>query len=116
MSKRFIKSSQTFTQDLSAGSLSDVTTFGLKPFRILWISLKATQAISETVTVTLDSVKGSLFDEVLCQVDLVAERNFFYKPGGDSEFLPGDQIIIACTDDNGVGSVNGEFRASEVKS
>lgn len=116
MSKRFIKNSQKYTQDLSTGPLSFTTTFGKKPFRTMLVTLKATQAISETVTISLDSVNGSAFDVLICSVDLVAERNFFYKVGGDLELLPGDQLVITCSDDNSVGSVSGEVRASETKS
>ena len=115
MSKRFLKNPQTFTQDLSAAALSFTTSFPNKPFRVLWISLKATQAISETVTITIDSKTGATYDFQGNTVDLVSERSFFYKPHGDLELLAGDQIKVECTDANGVGSVSGEVRGAEIK-
>lgn len=116
MSKRFLKKPITYTQDLSTGPLSFTTSIPNKPFKLMWISLKATQAINETITITHLSVKGSVFDEELCTVPLVNERSFLFRPQGDSEYLAGDEFKIECTDDNSIGSVSGEFRLSETKS
>lgn len=115
MSKsKFTKADQEFSQDLSAAALSFTTTTpGGKMFHLDQVMVRFSQAVSETITITLDSVKGSNYDVVLQEVVLIAETDFVYRPQGDAILNAGDEIKIECTDGNGVGILYGVVKTSE---
>lgn len=108
------KPEQEFSQDLSAGALDFTTSFSTNnPFRLDQIFLHFDTAVSETVTITLDSGKGSDYDIVLQEVVLVSETDFVYRLQGNPDFNAGDQIRIQCTNTGGSGNVYGSVKASE---
>ena len=112
---RFPKPDQTFTQDLSAGALSFTTTTpGNKAFHLDQVLLKFNQDVSATVTITIDSVKGSVFDTVLISCPFVSEQDFVYRPQGDAIFNAGDEVKVQCTNDGGAGTVSGIVKTSEI--
>ncbi len=111
----FVKPDQDFQKDLSAGPLLFTTTTNGKAFHLDQIIFKIDQAISETITITLDSVKGSAYDGIPQEVVLVAESSFVYRPQGHANFNAGDEIKVQCTDDNSLGVISGIVKQSEVK-
>lgn len=112
---RFPKPDQTFSQDLSAAVLSFTTTTpGDKAFHLDQILMTFSQAVSETITITIDSIKGANYDTVMQEVVLVAETDFVYRPQGDAILNAGDEIKIECTADGGVGTVYGIVKTSEI--
>lgn len=110
---KFLKPDQTFSQDLSQGALNFTTTFNNKPFHLDQITFKFDEAVSETVTITLNAAKGSAYDTVLQEVVLVSETDFVYRPQGQANFAAGDEITIACTQVGSSGTVSGVVKSSE---
>lgn len=111
----FVKPEQDFTQDLSSAVLSFTTSSNGKAFHLDQIYFRFSETVSETITVTLDSVKGSNYDGVPQEVVLVSEQFFTYRPQGKANFNAGDEIKIECTADGGSGIVYGIVKTSEVK-
>ena len=112
---RFRRPSQSFTQDLSAGALTFTTTTpNDKPFHLDQVMLKFSVAVSETITITLDSAKGSNYDVVIQEVVLVSESSFVFRPQGRPEVDRGDEIKVQCTNTGITGIVYGEVKTSEV--
>lgn len=111
---RFNKPDQTFSQNLGSGALSFTTTMNSKPFKLTQVMLKATQAISETITITLDSGKGSAYDAILVEIDLVSETDYVFRPQGNPDFAAGDEIKVQCTASGGVGTVSGLVKLTEI--
>ena len=112
---RFPKPDQVFSQNLATGALSFTTTTpsGVA-FHLDQIIFHSTVAISETITITVDSVKGANYDTILQEVVLVTETDYVYRPQGDAIFNAGDEIKITCSDDGGVGTVYGIVKTSEI--
>ena len=102
-----------FSQDLSAAALSFTTTIG-RAFRLTEITLSASENITETITITRDSAKGSAYDVILRKRGLSAEKNFVFRPDGDADFQAGDELKVQCTDANSLGTVSGLVKAKEL--
>jgi len=109
------KKSQSDTQDLSSGPVNFTTTYPSKPFGLQYVSMKFSQAISETVTVSLDSVLGAAFDDVIAEVQLVSEKEFTLRPQGEAHYRSGDQIRVQCTNNNLVGTASTKVVAREIQ-
>jgi hypothetical protein len=65
--------------------------------RLLAVTLKAASAITQTVTVTLNSHKGSAYDVLLTSSSLAAATDFAYIPDEEILLGPGDNVTLACT-------------------
>ena len=91
------------SQDLTGGvplSLQTVFTGG---FVLEQILLKASEAITETVTVTYISSDGTEYNTVLQITELSADTDFVFRPTGVCVVQAGDQIKIQCTAGNTTG-------------
>ena len=110
---RALKPDATFSQDLSAAALSFTSSFARR-VKVHSVHIKASVAITETVTITLDSVNGVNYDSVLASYDLVAETDFVYKPPDGLILQIGDEIKIQCTAANITGVVRGMIKSSEL--
>lgn len=108
-----LKLDKTFTQALSSGALSYTTDYGRKT-RVDSVTIKATVAITEIITITLDSAKGSDYDVILDSKELNQERGYVYKPADGLLLQAGDELRIECTAANAVGTVSGLVKSSEV--
>ena len=88
------------SQDLSGAPLSYTTNFAADT-KISYITLHADGAITETVTISIDSAAGANYDTVIASASLTADTDYIWIP--DSEFIisSGDEIIIQCTDNGG---------------
>lgn len=112
---RSLKDDKSFTQALTAAALSYTTDYGRR-FKLESIQIKASVAITETITITLDSALGANYDVVLHTSDLVAETSFVWRPQGEANFQSGDEIKVQCTAANTTGIVYGAVKASELTS
>lgn len=101
------------SQDLSASPLAYTTSFGRRT-RLDYITLRASVAISETITLTLKSVDGSNYDTVLNKSTLDSEQDYVYRPDGGLDLQAGDEIEIQCTNANGTGIVYVKIKAKEL--
>lgn len=95
---------QTATADLTAAALSYSYTFS-NDGRLAWIVIAASEAITETITVTLDNIKGSNYDTTLKTRSWSSEQYYFWAPDTDLWFEKGQIIKIAVTDGNSTGNV-----------
>lgn len=110
---KFLKSDDTFSQDLSSAALSHTLTF-TKPTKLQKITLHASVGITEDITITLDSIEGSAYDVILRKKSLSAEQNFVYTPDGENDYQTGDIIKIECTNANTTGVVSGLIKCREL--
>jgi hypothetical protein len=110
---RFPKPSLYFSQDLADAELSYTTTF-TKAFKLDLITFHASVAITETITITIDSARGVDYDTVLRVKTLNAEQDYVFVPDGDIKLYDGDAIKIQCTNANTTGVLKGEVKTSEV--
>jgi len=92
------------SQDLSSAALAYTTNFAAKTI-IKSIMVHASVPITETITISFNSLTGANYDTVLVTQGLVAESNLFYLPPGELILLSGDEIDIACTNVNVTGTV-----------
>lgn len=106
---------QYASQDLSAGALSYIATYG-KRFKLDEILVHFSQAVSETITITMVSKNGVNYNTVLQSVVLVAETDFVWRPQGEANYQSGDTIKIQCTNANGVGICFLTVKASQLGS
>lgn len=70
------------------------------------VLIKADEAISETVTITLNSNRGANYDTVLAESTLVNATSFVFRPDGVLALIDGDAIDVAVTSDTS-GTVYG---------
>ena len=109
----FLKPDKITSQNLAAAPLSYTTNYGRK-FKLEKVTFHFSQAVTETVTITCDSVNGANYDHVLQAVDLVSETDLVYRPQGEDNFQEGDEIKIQCTNANITGTVYVTIKASEM--
>lgn len=102
---------QYSSQDLSLAPLSYTAVYG-KRYKIDEILVHASQAISETITITMVSRNGVNYNTVLQSVVLVAETDFVWRPQGEANYQAGDTIKVQCTNANTIGIVYLTIKAS----
>lgn len=93
------------SQALSAGTLSKTTSSSNKRWKLVEVLLHASTNISETVTITFDSITGSNYDTTIYRAPLVSEDNVQYHPDSEIIGLAGDEITVTCTNANALGTV-----------
>jgi len=103
----------TESQNLASGALSYTTTL-TKAFKLEEVILRASVAITETVTVTRDSVNGANYDHTLARKVLSAEQEFLFRPSGECNFQAGDKLKVQCTNANMTGIVYILIKTSEM--
>lgn len=89
---------KTASQNLASGALSASYVFS-DDGELLWVSVHASGATTETITVTLNSVDGANYDTLIKSASWVAETSYFWAP----TYLPlrkGDAIDVAVTNVN----------------
>ena len=101
------------SQNLTSGALSYTTSIGRR-FKLERIIVHASVAITETITITLDSGKGSNYDAVLRRKSLSSEQDYVFVPEGESLYYAGDEIKIQCTNANLTGTVYVTLKTQEV--
>ncbi len=99
---------------MGAGTPLDFTTTIGRRFRLERILFHASVAITETITITLDSGKGATYDVVLRRKSLSAEQDFIYIPDGENDYYAGDEIRIQCTAANDLGVISGILKCREI--
>jgi len=110
---RSLRSDITTSQDLSSGALSYTTSIA-RQFKLERIYFHFSAAVTETITITLDSAKGANYDTVLRKVNLSSSADFVYVPEGQANFKNGDEIKVQCTNANLTGIVYVTFKTQEV--
>ena len=112
-SAHFLKTILRTSQDLSAAALSYTTALD-RAFKLEEVTIHADANITETITISRDSVGGASYDTVLAKRDMVGEADFVFRPQGECNFFAGDNVKIACTNANVTGVVYVEIKTSEM--
>lgn len=107
----FLKPDVSTSQDLSVAALSYTTTFGRK-FKLEQVYFKASQPITETITIKAVLADGT--ELVLASRSIVAAREYKYRPQGEENFQEGDEIKVACTNANLLGTITAIVKSSEM--
>ena|ERR1039457_211084 len=102
---------QHASQDLSLGALSYIATYG-KRFKLDEILVHFSQAVSETITITVVSANGTNYNTVLQSVVLISETDFVWRPQGEANYQAGDSIKVQFTNANTVGICYVTIKAS----
>ena len=112
-----LKTDITTSQDLSAGAGTalDFTTTVARKWRLISVTIKASENITETITLTKDSKQGVAYDTILRSLSLVAQQNFLYKPEGGEDFQSGDELRVQCTAANNTGTVYVTIKCRELE-
>ena len=108
---RFLKNDLNTSQDLSSAPLSFTTTYS-KGFTNLQILINFSVNVTETITITLDSVAGPNYDTILRKKTLSGEGSFTYET--NKNFAAGDKIKIQCTNANTTGIAYDIVKAREI--
>lgn len=108
-----LKKDLTTSQNLALAALSYTTAIARR-FKLESISIHASVAITETITITRDSVNGANYDVVLAVKALISQQDFVYRPSGEENFQDGDEIKIQCTNANTTGVVYVNVKTSEI--
>jgi hypothetical protein len=111
---KFLKPDLTSDQDLSDAALSYTSSSSNKPFKLEEVIIHFSEAVTETITITRDSVNGANYDHVLISRSLVAEQDFVFRPQGEENFYAGDEIKVQCTNANVTGVAYLTIKRSEL--
>jgi len=111
---KFLKPDLTSSQDLSTGALSYTSSSNNRKFKLEEVIIHFSVAITETITITRDSVNGANYDHVLISRSLVGEQDFVFRPQGEENFQGGDEIKVACTNANTTGVAYLTIKRSEI--
>jgi hypothetical protein len=110
----FLKADVTTSQDLSAGALTYTTSSQSRKFKLEEVIIKFSVAVTETVTITRDSVNGENYDHVVASRSLVGESSFIFRPTGECNFQSGDEVKVQCTNANLTGVAYVTIKRSEM--
>jgi hypothetical protein len=111
---KFLKPDLTSSQILSAGALSYTSSSNSRKFKLEEVSIHFSVAVTETITITRDSVNGANYDHVLAKRSMVAEQDFVFRPQGEENFQAGDEIKVQCTNVNTTGICYLTIKRSEL--
>jgi len=111
--EHFLKKPITTSQDLSSAALSYTTTVG-RNFKLEEVIIKSTVNITETITLTRDSLQGAAYDVVINAKDLAGNSSYVFRPDGECNFIKGDELKVQCTNANTTGVVSVEIKLSEM--
>ena len=112
MNKNATRPDITTIQNLASGALSYTTTISRK-FKLERIHFHASAAITETITITLDSVQGANYDVILRSKSLSGEQDWTYIPEQEANFQDDDEIKITCTNANLTGVIYCTIKTQE---
>ena len=82
-----------------AGAVAITTAFA-KKMRVRTITGKASGAVVEALTITLDSLTGAAYDALLQEVS-AGWTDFFFQPDGELILEAGDELVLACANSGG---------------
>ena len=93
----------------STNLATTVCTYSTSPYthdvKVEEVRVHASEAITETVTITLDSIAGTNYDTVLVNKGLVGEQDLVFRPKDEVYLAPGDILKVAVTRANITGTV-----------
>ena len=105
---------KTGSQDLTGGVALALTSVFPGNFKLLMVLLHASENITETVSVHVDSKDGANYDTELATSNLSAADDYVFRPTGECILQQGDQIKVACTAANTTGIVYATIIAEDL--
>ena len=93
----------TGSQVLSAGAL-DLTTAINFDTMLSYVSIKFSTAVSETVTLSIDSGEGANYDITLQSSSFTSRTNIFYQPEKPLYLKKGTELRVQCTNGGATGT------------
>ena len=111
--EHFLKKPITTSQDLSAAVLNYTTSVG-RNFGLEEVTVQSSVAITETITISRDSLQGATYDVILARDSLASESSFVFRPSGQCNFIKGDELKVQCTNANTTGIVYCEIKLREM--
>ena len=111
---KFLKPDLTSSQDLSVAALSYTSSSNSRKFKLEEVIIHFSVAVTETITITRDSINGANYDHVLVKRSLVAGQDFVFRPQGEENFQSGDEIKVQCTNANTTGTAYLTIKRSEL--
>lgn len=109
----FLSKDVVTTQNLALAALDYTTSIG-RARKIEMIIFDFSQAVSETITISLILAQSGR-TSVQKDIVLVAEEDYTFRPQGEFNIQAGDNIQVECTDNGGVGTVGVTFKTSEIQ-
>jgi hypothetical protein len=110
-----LNSDQYATQNLASAPLAVTFTYG-KRFKLDEILVNFSQAVTETVTITMISKNGVNYNVVLDTIPTNGSSSCVFRPQGEANFQAGDSIEVQCTNANGVGVAYCTIKSSQLGS
>lgn len=112
---KFLKSDDTFTQDLSTGALTHTLTLA-KPAKLQKITFHCPVNLTEIITITFIPAKGVAYTVVLRRITLVGKQDYVYTPDGENDYQVNDILKVECTAVNVVGAtvISGLIKMKEL--
>jgi hypothetical protein len=109
----FLSKDTTTSQNLALAALSYTTSWG-RARKIESVAIHFSVPVSETITITLDSVNGANYDVVLDEFTMVAQQDYVFRPQGELNVHAGDNIKTECTQANLTGVAYVTIKSSEI--
>ncbi|MBV6341032.1 hypothetical protein [Candidatus Magnetobacterium casense] len=94
-----------YTTVALTAAAADYTTSVSDDWKMEWVTVKASEAITETVTIKIVSDYSTTHNTTIASQALVAETDFYYHPDGGLVLQDGDEIEVTVTNNNTTGSV-----------
>lgn len=100
------------SQNLASGALVYTSNFAHK-VKIAGVYIHASGAITETITIKLNSGQGANYDTIVASQSLSAETNYTFSPS-NLLLTATDELDITCTNANLTGTVYVLVKAEEL--
>ena len=108
-----LNSDQYATQDLSSGDLSATFSYS-KRYKLDEILINFSQAVTETVTITMISKNGANYNVPLDTIPTNGASSVVFRPQGEANFQASDEIQVQCTNANGIGIAYVTIKSSQL--
>ena len=93
----------TATQDLSAAALDTTTAIAFDTM-VSYVSIRFSTAVSETVTISIDSGEGSNFDVILSRGAFTSRQWIFWQPDSPLYLKKNTELRVQCTNAGATGT------------
>ena len=108
-----LKAILTTSQDLNAAAL-DYSSSQTQAFKLEEVTIHFSVNVTETITIARNANSGANYDTVLATRAMVGEQDFVFRPQGECNFFPGDNVDIDITNANTTGIAYVELKLSEM--
>ena len=108
-----LNSDQYATQNLASAPLAATFSYS-KRYKLDEILINFSQAVTETVTITMISKNGANYNVPLDTIPTNGASSCVFRPQGEANFQASDQIEVQCTNANGIGIAYVTIKSSQL--